>query len=1020
VTITGCTFTGNQAIGATVPSSSSFTGSAAGRGGAVVVFNQATISGSTFSDNQAIGGSGVGEGGAVDNDGTLTVSGSTFTNNTATGGAGSNNVDGEAHGGALASYGPVTITGCTFTDNKAIGADVTSSSSFIGSATGLGGAVIVFNQATISGSTFSGNQAIGGKGISPAGNTDFSGAGEGGALFSGDGTLALTNDTFTQNKATGGAVGSNAGSNVNPGIGGAVFVGNGTLSATFDTLTSNTVTNSDGSSGTASDLYVVSAGNLPGGSLGATATIVNSILGQNSSTTVSDFFANSFNGAPAPNLSGSSNNLVSKNPPGASGLTGTLIPQGSNPIFTTGLLANNGGPTQTIALASTSAALGQGVTGTGTSTDQRGFSRPTSSSDIGAFQTPVLTSSTANLGVNATSLTINGFGFDTNAAHDTVSFSGGVTGTVTAATATQLIVTGLSGLTAGNLSASVSVNGVSSGSAVQVATVAPVLTSSTTSLAANATSLTISGFGFDTTPANDTVSFSGGVKGTVTSATATQLTVTGLSGLTGGNLNASVTVNTVSSGSTVQVATVAPVLTSSTANLGVNATSLTINGFGFDTTPANDTVSFSGGVTGTVTAATATQLTVSNLSGLTLGSLSASVTVNTVSSGSAVQVATVAPVVTSSTASLPVNATSMTINGFGFDTKAANDTVSFSGGATGTVTSATATQLTVTSLSGLAIGNLSASVSVDGVSSSSPVQVATVVPVVTSSTANLAFNATSMTINGFGFDTKAANDTVSFSGGATGIVTSATATQLTVGSLSGLTPGNLSASVSVDDVSSGSAVQVATIITRTEEFVDAAYVDVLDRHAESSSLATWGNLLDKGVVTRQQFASSLTHSAEYYSNFITHAYQTYLGRLPDQAGLKTWVQAMQNGLSDEHLEAGFIGSPEYIAKHGGAGAGWVTGMYQDLLGRTPSQDEVNEWVKALEQGVTTQQVAYGFAASAERETMRVQNDYQTYLGRSASPSEVKTWVNAFLQGVSNEDVIAGFVGSDEYFGKHTT
>jgi hypothetical protein len=60
-------------------------------------------------------------------------------------------------------------------------------------------------------------------------------------------------------------------------------------------------------------------------------------------------------------------------------------------------------------------------------------------------------------------------------------------------------------------------------------------------------------------------------------------------------------------------------------------------------------------------------------------------------------------------------------------------------------------------------------------------------------------------------------------------------------------------------------------------------------------------------------------------------------------------------------------------------------------------------------------VAYGFAASAEREGQRVQADYQTYLGRPASAAEVGIWVNAFVGGVSNESVIAGFLGSQEYF-----
>jgi hypothetical protein len=127
------------------------------------------------------------------------------------------------------------------------------------------------------------------------------------------------------------------------------------------------------------------------------------------------------------------------------------------------------------------------------------------------------------------------------------------------------------------------------------------------------------------------------------------------------------------------------------------------------------------------------------------------------------------------------------------------------------------------------------------------------------------------------------------------------------------------------------------------------------------------------------------------------------------------VAALQNGLSDERLEAGFIGSDEYIALHGGQGAGWVKGMYQDLLGRTPSPAEVNGWVRALQSGVTPRQVAYGFAASAEREGQHVQADYQRVLGRTASADEVNSWVTAFENGVSNEDVIAGFVGSQESF-----
>src|SRR5205807_10517377 len=166
-------------------------------------------------------------------------------------------------------------------------------------------------------------------------------------------------------------------------------------------------------------------------------------------------------------------------------------------------------------------------------------------------------------------------------------------------------------------------------------------------------------------------------------------------------------------------------------------------------------------------------------------------------------------------------------------------------------------------------------------------------------------------------------------------------------------------------------------------------------------------------------AATPTTSAEYCASIVTAASQRYLVRLPDGSGLAGWVTQMQHGLTDERLEADFIGSPEYINAHGGAGAGWVKGMYQDLLGRTPSQGEVDEWAHDLALGVSTTDIAYGFAASAEREGNRVTADYQQFLGRTPSAGEVGNWVSDFDSGaVTNEGVVAGFVGSVEYFQNH--
>jgi len=85
------------------------------------------------------------------------------------------------------------------------------------------------------------------------------------------------------------------------------------------------------------------------------------------------------------------------------------------------------------------------------------------------------------------------------------------------------------------------------------------------------------------------------------------------------------------------------------------------------------------------------------------------------------------PVVTANTALIPQAATTLTINGSSFDPTAANNTVVFNLGTAGTVTTATTQSLMVTFTTNPTTGGaLTAVVSVAGISSGAPVQVATV------------------------------------------------------------------------------------------------------------------------------------------------------------------------------------------------------------------------------------------------------------------------------------------------------
>lgn len=162
-------------------------------------------------------------------------------------------------------------------------------------------------------------------------------------------------------------------------------------------------------------------------------------------------------------------------------------------------------------------------------------------------------------------------------------------------------------------------------------------------------------------------------------------------------------------------------------------------------------------------------------------------------------------------------------------------------------------------------------------------------------------------------------------------------------------------------------------------------------------------------------AMSLTHDTNYEASFVAAIYQQYVGRAPDLAGLDYWIGRMHDGLTDEQVEAAFTSTPEYVQVHGASDVGWVSGMYQDVLGRAADQAGLQYWTSQLQAGVSRYQVALGLADSTEHEAIVVGNDYQTLLGRSASPGEINYWVSRFEQGTTNEQLLASFLASAEYF-----
>jgi hypothetical protein len=178
-------------------------------------------------------------------------------------------------------------------------------------------------------------------------------------------------------------------------------------------------------------------------------------------------------------------------------------------------------------------------------------------------------------------------------------------------------------------------------------------------------------------------------------------------------------------------------------------------------------------------------------------------------------------------------------------------------------------------------------------------------------------------------------------------------------------------------------------------------------------------LEDRRVLSKATFAvaSGILNSLENYTGFVVGEYVNLLRRQPDVGGFNFMVSQLQHGAAPETIEAGIAGSTEYIFDHGNDPTAWLTGIYQDLLGRLPDSNGLNNWLTHLAQGMTPFAIADAIATSPEREAIVIRSDYTQFLGRIARNDEVIAWLNQVQAGVNRAGVAAGIIASNEFFGE---
>ena len=197
-------------------------------------------------------------------------------------------------------------------------------------------------------------------------------------------------------------------------------------------------------------------------------------------------------------------------------------------------------------------------------------------------------------------------------------------------------------------------------------------------------------------------------------------------------------------------------------------------------------------------------------------------------------------------------------------------------------------------------------------------------------------------------------------------------------------------------------------------YVVASYHQFLHRDPADTGLDFHlDRLVSGGDLSREQVARSLLMGPEGSAIEVTRAYQGILGRDADGRGSAYWTEHLQrNDVLD--LRVLLLSSDEYRRRNGGTDAGWITGLYRDILGRDPEPGGLNYWTREVARGVPRPLIVAGFYLGRESLGRRAGSYYRLALDRA--PTSAERSAGATIIAADGErELYARLWASDEAF-----
>ncbi len=223
-------------------------------------------------------------------------------------------------------------------------------------------------------------------------------------------------------------------------------------------------------------------------------------------------------------------------------------------------------------------------------------------------------------------------------------------------------------------------------------------------------------------------------------------------------------------------------------------------------------------------------------------------------------------------------------------------------------------------------------------------------------------------------------------------------------------------------------------------FITRLYDDVLRHDPTPIEIATALQVMAGGTDTsRTQLVEDVVLSPEARAIRVDQAFHALLKIYPNAADLALWVNRLSGpgapGISSNVMVAEIAGSATYYALVGGTAADFMSQLFEDLLNRAPTPDDLTTYAGAMKEiqggeAAARVAVAADVLSGAEFRADEVRSFFANYMHATcrelvagectstlAAPTttELSAALTSLSTGMSEEDIIAGILGSDQFY-----